>query len=177
MQRLLVWTLAAGIVLLAGGQTALAKEGHEDPREGATGMISRVPDNLKPEQAWTATITLLKEGRVVDAEGFPPIVTIRNLGTGEVTGVITFLQRPGVYGARIVFPEAGRWSVRLHDPYTGRPTDITTLTLSPASAVIPDAPSFPVWAWVMAAAMSFLLAAGAFLLLPRLRRRQAAVIR
>jgi hypothetical protein len=32
MRRLLVWTFAAVVILSAGGQQALAKEGHEDPR-------------------------------------------------------------------------------------------------------------------------------------------------
>lgn len=184
MRRLLVWALAAGMVLLAGGQQAMAKEGHEDPREGATAVISRVPDNLKPGQAWTATITYLKDGRVVDADGFAPsrlvdgfapIVTLRNLGTGEVTSVTAFLQRPGVYSARIVFPEAGRWSVRLHDAFTGRVTDITTFRLSPAPAAAPNPTAFPVWAWIMSGLMSLLFVAGVFLFLPRLRRKRVPV--
>lgn len=138
-------------------------------------MISRVPDNLKPGQVWTATITYLKDGRVVDADGFPPIVTLRNLGTGEVTSVTAFLQRPGVYSARIVFPEAGHWSVRVHDSFTGRPTDITTFRLSPAPAAAPSSAAFPVWAWIMSGLMSLLFVAGVFLFLPRLRRKRVAV--
>jgi hypothetical protein len=175
MRRLLVWTLATGMVLLAGGQHAMAKEGHEDPRAGAIGVISRVPDNLRPGQVWTATITFLKDGRVVDADGFLPIVTIRNLGTGEVTSVTPFLQRPGVYTARIVFAQAGHWSVRVHDSFTGRPSDITTFRISPTSSATPGSRSFPVWTWIMAALMSLLLVAGVFLFLPRLRRKRVAV--
>jgi hypothetical protein len=175
MRRLLVWTLATGMILLAGGQQAMAKEGHEDPRSGAVGVISRVPDDLKPGQVWTATITYLKEGRVVDTDGFAPIVTLRNLGTGEVTSVTAFLQRPGVYSARIVFPEAGHWSVRLHDGFTGRATDITTFRLSPAPATASGSTAFPVWGWIMSGLMSLLVVAGLFLFLPRLRRKQEAV--
>ena len=176
MRRVLVWTLATGIVVLASGQHAMAKEGHEDPRAGATWVISPVPDNLQPGRAWTATITLLRDGRVVDAAGFPPIMTLRNLGTGEVRSVTTLSQPSGVYTARIVFPEAGRWSVRVHDSYTGRPTDITTFRLSPASAATPGSPSFPLWTWIVSL-LSLSLMAGAFLLLPRLRGRQAGLVR
>jgi hypothetical protein len=177
MRRLLVWTLATGIMLLAGGRHAVAKEGHEDPRSGAVGVISRLPDDLKPGQAWNATITFLKDGGVVEAEGFRPIVTLHNLGTGEVTSVTAFLQRPGVYTARIVFPQPGRWSMSLHNGFDGRTTDITTFRLSPAPAATPSSAPFPVWAWVMSGILSLVAAMAAFLVLPRIRRKQAAVIR
>jgi hypothetical protein len=175
MRRLLVWTLAAGMVLMAGGQQAMAKEGHEDPREGATAVISRVPVNLKPGQAWNATIKFLNGGGVVDAEGFRPTITLHNLGTGQVTSVAAFLQRPGVYTARIVFPQAGRWSMKLHNGFDGTTDDVTTLRISAGSSLPPSSRSFPVWAWIMAGLMSLLVVSSAFMFLPRLRRKQVMI--
>lgn len=175
MRRLLLWTLAAGIVLMAGGQTALAKEGHDDPREGATGGLSLRPHDLEPGQPWNATITFLDPGGLVEAEGFRPVVTLHHLGTGEVLGVPAFLERPGVYTAQIVFPQAGRWQVKLHNGFDGTIDEVTTFTLSPAPPATPSAASFPVWAWIASALASLLLVAGTFLLLPKLRRPQATV--
>jgi len=181
MRRLLVWTLTAGMVFLAGGHAALAKEGHEDPRSGATGILSPVPKNLEPGQPWNATITFRNLGMdgnpVVAADGFRPTVTLVNVDSGERIGVTAFLERPGIYDARIVFPEAGRWSIMLRNGYDGTTNDVTTLTLGAATVSTSSGRSFSVWAWVTSGVLSLLVVAGGFLLVPRLRRKQSAVAR
>jgi hypothetical protein len=175
MRRLLVWTVTAGILLLAGGRQAIAKEGHEDPRSGATGVLSPVPRDLEPGKAWNARITFLKDGRVLDAEGFRPTVTLTNLRDGRTIGVPALSAGPGVYTARVVFPQAGRWTIAVRNGFDGRITDLTTLTVSAAAPALSGARSFPVWAWLASALLSLLVVTGVFLVVPRIRRKQAAV--
>jgi hypothetical protein len=172
MRRLLVWTLATGMVLLAGGQHAVAKEGHEDPRQGATGVLSPVPKNLRPGRVWTATITFHGGGRIVEAEGFRPTVTLHETRTGQVLAVPGLHERPGVYTARIVFPQAGSWRVEVKNGFDGTIDDVTTLRINAGPSLSPSLSSFPAWAWIMSGLMSLLVVASAFLFLPRLRRKQ-----
>ena len=176
MRRLLVWTFAAAAMLSAGGQPALAKEGHEDPRMGATGVLSPIPRDLEPGRAWNATITFYKDGRVIDAQGFSPRLTLTNIDTGQAIGVAALSTRPGVYSARVVLPSAGRWTIAVHNGFDGRVSDLTTFRVSPSAPSPVGGPSFPVWAWIMSGLVSLLVVGGAFKVLPRVRRKDAALL-
>jgi len=168
MRRFLVWTLAAGMVFLAGSQQAFAKEGHEDPLEGATGVLSPIPRNLKPGKPWTATITYVRDGHIVPVD-FRPTVALTSLETGQAMAVGAVPARPGVYTARIAIPEAGRWSIAVNG-------ELTLLTVNAPAPAVPPGRPFPLWAWAISGILSLLIVGGVFLILPRLRRRQSAVI-
>lgn len=168
MRRVLVWTLATAAILLVGGQQALAKEGHEDPLKGATGVLSPIPRNLKPGKPWTATITYVRDGHIVPVD-FRPNVGLTSLETGQAMAVAAVSARPGVYTTRIIFPEAGRWSIAVNG-------ELTLLTVNPPAPAIRPSRPFPLWAWAISGLLSLMLVGGVFLILPKLRRRRAAVI-
>lgn len=168
MRRFLVWTLATGMVFLASGQQALAKGGHEDPLDGANLVLSPIPRDLKPGKLWTATIMYVKDSHVVPVD-LPPTVALTSLETGQSMSVAAVPAGPGVYMARIIFPEAGRWSIVVN-------SELTLLTVKPPAPAIPPSRPFALWAWAISGLLSLLMVAGVFLILPRLRRRRAAVI-
>jgi hypothetical protein len=174
MRRLLIWTVVGSMVLLAAGRPALAKEGYEDPREGATGVPSSPPGDLRPGQPWNALITFLKDGAIARRSDFAPSVTLTNIDDGQVVRVQAVLARPGVYSARIVLPAPGRWLVAVGNGFDGRVNDLTTfrVDLAPAPA---GGRSLSLWGWVLSGLLSLTLVTGALVAAPRIRRRRQAI--
>ena len=178
MRRFLVWTLAASAILSAGGQQALAKGApgeEQDPMMGAVPTMASAPRDMKPGNPWNASIVFAKDGAPYEAQGFRPIVILYDINTGDAVSVSAFATKhPGFYTARIVFPHAGRWTITVRSLATGVARAFPTIRVGSAATSIPGSNPFPVW--VMSGLLSLLLAMGAFLVLPRLRRRQTAVI-
>lgn len=72
----------------------------------ATTGLSSLPDGVAPGEPWVVDVKVLWHGRT-PATGLSPSITITN-GSTERTFVARSV-RPGVFRARVVFPEAGRW--------------------------------------------------------------------
>jgi YtkA-like len=81
----------------------------------ATVGLSSTPAGTPPGKPWDVDITVLAHGRT-PVPGLTPAVHIRSGDTtrqfaAKPTG------KPGVYRARVVFPEAGRWRYEVADGY------------------------------------------------------------
>jgi hypothetical protein len=165
---LVLAALAAGV--LSGA--ALAKE------KGVE--LSSTPVGLEPGEPWTPKLFLLAGPPELFADAQPG-VTIRNVETGERR---TFPARPTnvplEYDVRVVFPEAGWYTVEAFGNEDGRsyPIGGQWLVDAPNAAPGPAAPApaagdespFPVWPVAAGGSLLLLLlAAGAALLLRRQR--------
>jgi hypothetical protein len=169
---LVLAVLAAGV--LSGA--ALAKEMGVE--------FSSTPVGLEPGEPWTPELSVIfdsAESRVRAEPG----VTIRNLDTGERTTFPASPTRfPNEFDVRVVFPEAGWYTVVAFDGVTGRsyPVGGQWLVGTPEAAPGPAAPApadpvpaagdegqFPLWPVAAGGSVLLLLAAGAALLLRRQR--------
>ena len=164
---LVLTALAAGV--LSGA--ALAKE------KGVE--LSSTPVGLEPGEPWTPKLFLVAGPPELFADAEPG-VTIRNVETGERT---TFRARPTnvplEYDIRVVFPEAGWYTVEAFGIDNGRsyPIGGQWLVDAPDAAPGPAAPApaaadespFPLWPVAAGGSALLLLAAGAALLLRRQR--------
>ena len=84
----------------------------------ATVSMSSTPDDLGPGEAWNVDLTILQHGRTPLA-GLEPSITLTNGATGKTERVAAkATSEPGVYRARAVFPEAGRWTYAVDDGFT-----------------------------------------------------------
>src|SRR5690242_10461134 len=112
MRKVVLGAIAAGLLILAGGQAALAKGAPgEEGLQGAP-VIDPLPNDLKPGQPWDVKIRFVQDGQPTGMEGYRPIVQLHDLASTDVINVTAFAtERPGWYTARIVFPHAGEWSV------------------------------------------------------------------
>jgi hypothetical protein len=169
MRRFLgVLVLAA---LAAGGLSGAALAKEKGVELGST------PAGVEPGERWTTTLYLLAGPPELFAAAEPG-VTIRNVETGERT---TFPARPTnvplEYDVRVVFPEAGWYTVEAFSGETGRSYPIGGQWLIQGPEAVPPvvAPtaggtsSFPVWP-VLAGGIAFLLAAAGAALLFRRQR-------
>lgn len=78
----------------------------------ATVGLASTPEGVSSGETWEAEVTVLRHG-VTPTDGAAPSLTIRReTGLSE-----TFAAEPtgatGVYAARVVFPEEGRWSFEI----------------------------------------------------------------
>ncbi len=161
MRRILIGALSAAVLVAA--QTAAAGG-------WATAGLSSMPSSPRPGQVSTVEVTILQHGRT-PLEGVKPAVTLRNTKTGERRRfAATPSGEPGVYRARVKFPEAGTWRVSVYDGYgRGR-----AHTFAPISVGAADPGSgFPVW--ILALGLGAALAAGSLPLVPRLGRGRVPV--
>jgi len=108
MKKLLV-SLALGAALLAPG---VAQAGCM----ATVGLSSLPKPGLAAGKPWVVTIRVLQHGRTPMSDATPEI-RIRN-AAGKL---FTFKGRPtatvGSYRARVVFPKAGRYSLRVYDGF------------------------------------------------------------
>jgi hypothetical protein len=81
----------------------------------ATVGLSSTPAGTPPGQPWDVDITVLQHGRT-PLEGVSPTVHISSGDTAR-TFVAEPTGKPGVYHARVVFPNAGSWSYEVHDGF------------------------------------------------------------
>ena len=108
------WWIAA-LVAAAGllGLPAAAMAGG-----WATVSLSSTPDGLGPGATWDVEMTILQHGRT-PLDGVEPSITLTNGATGETEHVAAKpTGRPGVYEARAVFPDAGRWTYAVDDGFS-----------------------------------------------------------
>jgi hypothetical protein len=157
--------LAAGV--LSGA--ALAKEMGVE--------LSSTPAGIEPGEPWTPTLYLLAGPPELFADAKPG-VRIQNIETGERT---RFRARPTTapleYDVRVVFPDAGWYTVEAFSGVTGRSYRIggqwliqrPEATLPRAGEAVPsgvgaaveDRGSFPVWPALAGGTVFLLAAAGA----------------
>ena len=165
------WWIAA-LVAAAGllGLPAAATAGG-----WATVSLSSTPDDLGPGDAWNVQMTILQHGRT-PLDGVDPSITLTNGATGRTERVAAKpTGEPGVYEARAVFPEAGRWTYAVDDGFT-RVHDYPAVTIggepasAPAAAASDD--GFP-WSALVVSLLAGLAAVGLTLTLRRRRDRPA----
>ena len=76
----------------------------------ATVSLSSTPAGLGPDDPWNVEMTILQHGRT-PLDGLEPSITLTNSATGKTEYVAAKpTGRPGVYEARAVFPDSGRWT-------------------------------------------------------------------
>jgi hypothetical protein len=80
------------------------------------GLSSTPKPGLTAGEPWVVTIRVLQHGRtpMTDAK---PEVRIRNAGGRLFVFKAKAMARPGSYRARVVFPEAGRYSLGVYDGF------------------------------------------------------------
>ena len=105
------------LVLAASAAAALALAGVAQAGCMATVGLSSMPKpGLTAGEPWVVTIRVLQHGRTPMSNAKPE-VRIRN-AAGKL---FTFRGRPtatvGSYRARVVFPKAGRYSLRVYDGF------------------------------------------------------------
>jgi hypothetical protein len=104
MRYLVVVATIATALIAAGGASAggWATVGMDPPFP---------PDGGGPGEPWDTNITILQHG-VTPLTGLHPTVTITLEETGQTeTFTAKETEEPGVYAARVVFPEAGQWTI------------------------------------------------------------------
>ena len=141
----------------------------------ATLGLQSLPEGIEPGEPWTAEFVILAHGRTPFVDGHPS-VTVRD-ADGELveTFPARLVNQSGLYRARVVFPEAGRYDYVIDDGYSQRHT-FPQVTVGdgggdPAPAPAPAEPSAPQPAAAEAPAgdassvpLALVLAAGAGLL-------------
>jgi len=112
MRRRITWaaTAATGALLLlpaAAGAGGMATVG-----------LSSLPDGTPAGRPWDVRLAILQHGRT-PLSGVQPKVRVTSADGGSTR---TFAARPtsraGVYRARVVFPEPGRWTYVVDDGFT-----------------------------------------------------------
>ena len=178
MRRVLLGAIAAGLLIVAGGQAALAKGAPGEEGLQGTPVIDPAPRGLKPGQPWDATIRFVQDGRPTGLAGYRPIVQLHDLSTTDVINVTAFATpAPGRYTARIVFPHAGEWSIVVKSLETGVAATTAIRIARPAAAppaLGSPAHHVPVWSWAAAGALTLLIVGAALLLAPARRRQRVA---
>ena len=137
----------------------------------ATTGLSSLPDGTAVGEPWVVDVTILGHGRT-PAAGMSPAVVIsrgaekRSFPAREV--------RPGVYRARVVFPDAGRWRYAVDSGWGLPPETFAPVDIAPAAAPVATSSSdLPRWPLAIGAGLLAALAvAGAG---PLLRRGPRAV--
>ena len=170
------------IVLLAAlGAALLSPSAHAGG--WATTNLSSTPQNLRAGDTWTVDLTILQHGRTPLA-GVEPSLVLTSKRTGDEH---VFPARPtsetGVYRARVVFPQRGRWSYGVDDGFGGRyelgntriaaAAGAAGAVASPVRSPLPGpSDGIPWWPFALAAAA---VAAGAGLTAAARRIRRSAI--
>ena len=104
----------------------------------ATVSLSSTPDGLGPGQPWVVEMEILQHGRT-PLDGVEPSIVLTNGATGKTEYVAAKpTGRPGIYEARAVFPEAGRWTYAVDDGFS-RVHDYPAVTIGGGAASAPAA--------------------------------------
>ena len=109
----------------------------------ATTGLSSLPDGVAPGEPWVVDVTVLGHGRT-PASGLEPSVAI---ASGSVKRSFAAREvRPGVYRARVVFPDAGRWRYSVDSgfglgPESFAPVDIVERQTASAGT---ESPRWPI---------------------------------
>lgn len=109
MRRFILGTALAASLFVAGSAGAGG---------WATAGLAPPPEGTSPGDTWNAQVTIRQHG-ITPLSGVEPSVTIRNDDTGaSKTFPAKPTGKPGVYEAKVVFPEAGTWSYEVWDGFT-----------------------------------------------------------
>ena len=142
----------------------------------ATVGMSSLPDDTRPGEPWVVDLTVLQHGRTL-LEDVSPAVLIRPSGGGaEQRFVARPTGKPGIYRARVTFPEGGEWTYLVDDDFTAVHTMGTVSFGAGAAAVAaPDSGGVSLLgALGIALAGGLLVALGAVALRRRIDPRPAA---
>lgn len=131
----------------------------------ATVGLSSLPDGTEPGEPWVVELTVLQHGRAeAPVDGLKPAVLVN--GTGHQRAFrATPTGRPGVYRARVVFPESGIWDYTVEDGFGGMHT-YAPVRIGDAGAAAAPAPALAggdgpnLMVALLAAAVAGLAAAG-----------------
>jgi len=176
MRRMLAGAVAA-VLILAGGQAALAKglPGEGDAMSSAYPLIGKVPDHLKPGQPWNASIVFWSDGMPVEEGGFRPIVQLHDLNSGDILAFTGFqTSHPGWYTAHVVVPHEGRWSVSVRSEATGVARTYPVIDVGSTAVELAVSHSWPVWTWLVIGLLGALALGSAVILAPARRRQRVA---
>lgn len=158
------------LIVLIVLAVALASAGTASAGGWASVGVDPLPTGIDAGETWRTEVTVLQHGRTPLTD-LAPVITIRERDTAEWTDfAATATGEPGVYEARVVFPEAGEWNVIVESGFWGEGTltfGPETIGAGPDGGVLPDelpVPPFAVVAIVLA------LLAGAVFGIRRLNR-------
>jgi hypothetical protein len=131
------WSILAALIAVAlsalGAQVAFAWP------DDTTASLSTTPTDIDAGQPWVVDISFVSNGSILKADSIKPVVTIRNVQTGETQ---RFQSAPtavtGVYEATVVFPSAGTWSYSVAAFSRSGPSfDYPPVVIGPAPAPVP----------------------------------------
>jgi hypothetical protein len=162
------WWIAALVAAGLLGVPAAATAGG-----WATVSLSTTPDGLGPGDPWNVEMTILQHGRT-PLDGVEPSILLTDGSTGKtVYAAAKPTGRPGVYEARAVFPEAGRWTYAVDDGFS-RIHDYPAVTIGGAASAPAAAggDGFP-WSALLVSLLAGVAAAGLTTVLRRRRDRPA----
>lgn len=137
----------------------------------ATVGLSSTPDGLGPGQTWNVELEILQHGRT-PLDAVHPTVTIT---AGDTTRTFQTRPagRPGAYRAAVMFPHAGTWRYVVDDGFSAR-HHYPAVRIDPGAAPDAGADGFAAGR-VLLAGLAGVAAAALVLVLPRRRRRPAAL--
>jgi hypothetical protein len=178
MRRLLLVLVPSLLVAGALAGAAAAKEANLE--------LSSTPAGTKAGEAWNVTVTVFAgHGEEVEAAATPPVITIRNVDTGErrtftagPSDVLLDIAPARNWDARVVFPSAGTWDYEIDDGWTGRVYEFGPVVIGGAPVVAAPAAGrpadgqgagFPVWPFAGGLAAALVAAAAAVLTFRRRR--------
>lgn len=144
------------LIVLSALVAALAASGTASAGGWATIGIAPLADGVDAGETWTTEITVLQHGRT-PLDGLSPRLSISGEG-GARTFDATPTGKSGVYEARVVFPEAGRWSVVVDSGFGDSRLTYGPVTIGAAPTASPG--SFPVLPLAAVVAALALAAAG-----------------
>ena len=136
----------------------------------ATVSLSSTPDGLSPGQPWLVELEILQHGRT-PLDGVEPSIVLTERATGATRTVAAEpTGRPGMYEARAVFPDAGRWSYAVDDGFS-QVHDYPEVTIGGAATALAPAGGGDAFPWVPVGA-ALLAGIAAAALTAALRRRR-----
>ena len=82
----------------------------------ATVGVNPLPEGIDPGEPWNVELTVLQHGRTPLEGVHPRVIATRGSERREFAARAT--DRPGVYSAEVVFPDAGNWNYVVDDGFT-----------------------------------------------------------
>jgi hypothetical protein len=125
--------LAAPATALGGGYATLG--------------LHSLPEGIEPGEPWTAEFTVLAHGRTPVPDLKPSVTVSRGDGTVVGRFPARSVNQDGLYRARVVFPDRGRYEYVIDDGYSQRhsfpPVMVGADGSDPAPASAPTEPPTP----------------------------------
>jgi hypothetical protein len=111
----------------------------------ATVGVDPLPTGVDAGETWGTEVTILQHGRT-PLTGLQPTVIVTEASSGvERMFRATPSDEPGVYDARVVFPEAGDWNVRVETGWRGEGgLTFGPVAIGDGTGVATDSDPFPV---------------------------------